>query len=357
MPGTAVAELKHSMPAGFRRQGRRPECGKGNFVISRRRWLLLVGAVGLGVSGVARGLVDHVRIGLLRFGDRASGEPYLAAFRQGLRDLGYVEGRNLTLDLRFADGKAELLPSLAGKLVKLGVDIIVTTDTPTALAAQKATRSIPIVLATAADPVGNGLVASLAHPGGNITGLSNIASDVSSKNVELLAAVVQPLSVLAILVNPENPSHSSIIRSVQAACAQRAISNLVVEADTPEKIANAFEAMKKAAAGGVLVAIDPFFSQQLNQIVGLALKYKLPSVGSPPVYAEKGLLMSYGQDIAENWRRAATYCDKILRGAKPGDLPVEQSTILKFVVNLKTARTLGLTVPQALLVRADEIIR
>lgn len=357
MPDTAVAESKDSMPASFRRPRCRLDCGKDNFAISRKRRLLLVGAVALGASGLARGVVGHVRIGLLRFGDRASGERYLAAFKQGLRDLGYVEGRNLTLDLRFADGKADLLPGLAGELVKLGVDIIVTTDTPTALAAQRATHSIPIVLATAADPVGNGLVASLAHPGGNITGLSNISSDVSSKNVEFLAAVVQPLSVLAILVNPENPSHSSIIKSVQAACAQRAISNVVVEADTPEKIGNAFEAMKKAAAGGVLVAIDPFFSQRISQIVGLALRYRLPSIASNPVYAEDGLLMCYGQDIADNYRRAATYCDKILRGAKPGDLPVEQSTILKFVVNLKTAQTLGLTVPQALLVRADEIIR
>ena len=357
MPGTAVAELKHPMSAGSRYQGHSPECGKGNFVISRRQWLLLIGAIGLGMSGVTHGRANHLRIGLLRFGDRASGERYLAAFEQGLGDLGYVEGRNLTLDLRFADGKSELLPSLAGELVKLGVDIIVTTDTPTALAAQKATHSIPIVLATAADPVGNGLVTSLAHPGGNITGLSNISSDLSSKHVELLAAVVQPLSLLALMVNPQNPSHQSITKSVQAACAQRGIKHLVVEADTPEKIESAFGAMKGASAAGVIIAIDPFFSQRMSQIVALTLKYKLPSIGSNPVYAEDGLLMCYGQDIADNYRRAATYVDKILKGAKPGDLPVEQSTILKFVVNLRTARALNLTIPQAVLLRADEQIQ
>ena len=326
------------------------------YFISRRSFCWTLAGL-LAVPGMAIAQTSHVRIGLLRNGDRASGEPYIAVFKQELSKFGYVEDQNLTLELRFADGKAELLPAFAEELLRLGVNIIVVADTPAALASQKATRSIPIVFATAADPVGNGLVASLAHPGGNITGLSNITSDISAKHVELLAAAIQRLPLLATMINPQNPSHRLIVTSVQAACAQRGIRNRVFEADTAEKITIAFQAMNEGGAKGVIVAIDSFFSQLRSQIIGLALKYKLPAIAAAPSWADRGLLMSYGQDIAENWRRAAVYCDKILRGAKPGDLPVEQSTKLEFVVNLKAANTIGLSIPETLLLRANRIIR
>ena len=320
----------------------------------------------IGVGSFATRIVSHaadpvypVHIGLLRLGDRASSANYLDAFRQGLRDLGYIEGKNLVLELRYADGDAERLPGLAVELVSLKVSIVVVSDTPSALAAQRATTTIPIVLATAADPVGSGLVPGLAHPGGNITGLSNITGDISSKHVELLAGVTPQLSLLALLANPANPSHRSISKSVEVACVQAGIKSLVLEADTPQRIDRAFYEMNERRVGGVIVAIDPFFAQRLSQIAELAFKYRLPSISGNPAWATQGegaLLMSYGQDIGENWRRAATYCDKILRGARPGDLPVEQSTSLIFVVNRRTAKRLGIVIPQSILMRADMVI-
>jgi putative ABC transport system substrate-binding protein len=239
---------------------------------------------------------------LLRFGDRASAADYFDAFNRGLRDLGYVEGKNLALELRYADGEADRLRGFAAELVKLKVNIIVTTDTPATLAAQRATSTIPIVFATAVDPVGSGLVTSLAHPGGNVTGLSNITNDISPKHVELLAAVVPRLSALALLANPANPSHQSISKSVEAACEQAGVKRLVLEADTPERIDRAFAEMNKRGVGAVIVALDPFFAQRIRQIAELALKYRLPSVSANPVWAEQSdpaLLMGYGQDIAD----------------------------------------------------------
>ena len=301
---------------------------------------------------------DLIQIGLLRLGNAASSERYLDALRQGLREHGYVEGRNLALRPRYADGKAERLAALATELVNLKVRIIVTTDTPATLAARQATTTIPIIFTTAADPVGTGLVVSLAHPGGNITGLSNMAGDISSKHVELLAAVVPRLSLIAVLTNPANPAHRSILNSVQAACGRAGIKGLPFEANTPEKIDDAFPAMAKDHVGAVIIALDPFFSQQRRQIADLLIKYRLPSIGSNADYvdSEPPMLMSYGQDVADHWRRAAAYCDKILKGAKPSDLPVEQSETLRLVIRLRAAKDLGITVPYSVLVRADRVI-
>jgi putative tryptophan/tyrosine transport system substrate-binding protein len=330
-------------------------------VITRRDVLILLGVGSFTAPIIARAIdpTYPVHIGLLRFGDRASAADYLDALKRGLRDLGYIEGKNLALELRYADGEVERLRGFAAELVKLKVSIIVTTDTPATLAAQRATTTIPIVFATAVDPVGSGLVRSLAHPGGNVTGLSNITNDITPKHVELLAAVVPRISALALLANPANPSHQSISKSVAGACEQAGVKGIVLEADAPEKIDRAFAEMNKRGVGAIIVALDPFFGQRIRQIAELALKYRLPSVSANPVWAsqsEVALLMGYGQNIADNWRRAATYCDKILRGAKPGNLPVEQSTSLVFVINQQTAKTLGIVIPQAILMRADKLI-
>lgn len=338
---------------------------RGTTIAKDRRRFFGVIAVGLLVhpltiarSTAALRSADPILIGLLRFGDRDSAKRYLEAFKEGLSEYGYVDGQNLELEQRYADGKIERLPLLAAELVKLKVRIIVTTDTPTTLAARQATAVIPIVFMTAADPVGTGLVRGLAHPGGNITGLSNLTGDISSKHVELLAAVVPKLSLVALLVNPANPSHRSIQKSVQTACAQVGIKSLTFEADTSEKIDSAFESLSRNHVGAVIVALDSFFSQQRRQIAGAAQKYRVPSISSNSDYVDSDvpMLMSYGQDIADHWRRAATYCDKILKGAKPGDLPVEQSETLSLVINLKVAKELGITVPYSVLVRASKVI-
>jgi putative ABC transport system substrate-binding protein len=282
----------------------------------------------------------------------------LEAFKQGLRGYGYVEGKNLILEARYADGKVDRLASLAAELVMLRVQIIVTTDTPATLAARQAAPTIPIVFTTAADPVGSGLVSSLAHPGGNITGLSNMAGDLSSKHVELLVAVVPGLSHVAVLTNSANLAHRSILNGVQGACERAGITCLPFEADTPSKIDSAFASMARNRAQAVIIALDTFFSQRRRQIAELALKYSIPTIAANPDYvdAEPPMLMSYGQNIADHWRRAASYCDKILKGAKPSDLPVEQSETLSLAINLRAARALGVTIPYSILVRADKVI-
>jgi len=326
-------------------------------IMGRRGFVRSLFVLPLLVSRVAQP-ADPIQIGLLRLGNAASSERYLEAFRQGLREHGYVEGKNLALRLRYADGSVERLAALAAELVKLDVRIIVTTDTPATIAARQATTTIPIVFTTSADPVGIGLVASLAHPGGNITGLSNLAADVSSKHVELLAAVVPRLSLIAVFTNPANPAHRLILSSVQAACDRAGIKSLPFGASTPEKIDDAFAAMAKNHVGAVIIGLDPFFSQQRRQIAELLIKYRLPSIASNADYvdSEPPMLMSYGQDVADHWRRAATYCDKILKGARPGDLPVEQSDTLRLVINVRAAKDLGITVPYSILLRTDRVI-
>jgi len=335
----------------------------GAFGLNRRTFVRT--AAGLLMSPLAKPHSAYaqspqtVRLGLLRLADRRSAERYLDALKEGLREYGYVEGKTLALEARYADGKVERLAPLAAELVRLRVPIIITTDTPATLAARQATATIAIVFTTAADPVGSGLVSSLAHPGGNTTGLSNIAGDLGSKHVELLAAVVPGLSQVAVLINPANPAHRSILNGARAACDHAGIISLPFEADTPSKIDGAFTSMVRNRAQAVIVALDSFFSQQRRQIAELALKYKIPTIAANADYveAEPPMLMSYGQDIADHWRRAAAYCDKILKGAKPGDLPVEQSETLSLVISLPAARALGVTVPYSILVRADRVIK
>ena len=277
-------------------------------------------------------------------------------FLEGMRERGYVEGKNLVIKWRYADGKPERLAGLATELANLKVDIIVTEGTAATSAAQKVTVAIPIVMANTSDPVGSGFVKSLAHPGGNITGPSSLTSDLTPKHLEMMQSMVPKLSRVALMVDPDNASHTARLKSVQAVAQPAGIKIVPVEARTPPEIEMAFSMMAHEKAGALIVASSSFFIQQRGQIGGLAANYRLPSISARREYVEAGFLMSYGQNPAENFRRAAAYVDKIFRGAKPGDLPIEQPTKFELFINGKTARALGLTIPQSLLISTDKVI-
>ena len=277
-------------------------------------------------------------------------------FLEGLRDLGYVEGRNMELEWRFADFHYERLPGLAEELVRLRVDVIVTVGTPGVRAAQRATKSIPIVVASFADPVAGGFARSLAHPSGNITGLSQMGEDVDGKRVELLSSVLPKSTRIAFLLNPDNPTSVRIIDGLNASLGQAGKGLLIVKARGIDEISEGISLMVKQRAGAFLVGDDTLLNSNSAWIAKLALQHKLPSLLNTAQGAEAGALMSFGTPYADMLRRAATIVDKILKGAKPGDLPIEQPTKFELVINLKTAKTLGLTFPQSVLVRADRVI-
>ena len=260
------------------------------------------------------------------------------------------------IEWRSAEGKAERLPELAAELVRLKVDVLATPGTTPSFAAQKATTTIPIVMMSLIDPVGAGLVKSLARPGGNSTGLSNMSAELGPKLLEMLRGMLPKVTRVAYLANPSNAGNSLGLKNVQGAAQKVGVKIQPVEVSTPQEIVNAFAVMARQNTGALIVPLDPLFQQQKNQIVELAAKQRLPSIGMYSEYVEAGGLMSYGQNIRENYRRAATYVDKIFKGANPGDLPVEQPTKFELVVNLKTARTLGIKVPQSILVQATKVI-
>lgn len=281
---------------------------------------------------------------------------YYGAFPVRMTELGYVEGTNLVIDWRFADGDYERLPGLASQLVQANVDVIMALGPPGALAAQKATTTIPIVFVVSSDPVSTGLVRTLAKPGGNITGLANLAGDLGSKHLELLLSMVPRVSRVGILTNPANPAHATMLKSVQSAAREPAVSIVPAAARTAREIESAFLALASERAGALIVALDPLFIQQGPQIAELAIKHRMPSIFANREYAEAGGLASYGQNQVEIYRRAAELVDKILRGARPGDLPVEQPTRLELVINGRTAKRLGVAIPPAVLIRADSVI-
>jgi len=328
--------------------------------IARRRLLIALGtgALSLPLASFAQQRDKVRRVGFLTplARPRALEFHRYGAFLKGMRELGYIEGKDLIVEWRFADGRYELLPSLARELVQLKVDVIVAAATPAARAAQQATNTIPIVLTTISDPVGLGFIKSLARPGGNITGLANLTSDISPKHLEMLHSIVPKLSRVAVLTNPSNQSHADTLTNLQAAAQKTTITVFPVQARTPQEIDAAFRAMVQQNAGAVIIVADAFFSQQVRQIADLSANFRLPSMSSFREDVEVGGLMSYGQNRAEIFRYAATYVDKILKGAKPGDLPVEQPTKLELVINRKTAKGLGLAIPKELLLRADEVI-
>jgi putative ABC transport system substrate-binding protein len=281
----------------------------------------------------------------------------MQAFRQGLRDTGYVEGRDVVIEWRPANGNYDLLPQLAADLVQSKVDVIVVSDTPSARAVKRATSTTPIVLTLVADPVGSGLVASLAHPGGNVTGLTIMTADLSAKRLQLLKETLPQVTRVAVLWNPEAPYHPKVIEELKAAAPALSIKLSFAGVRTPDQFAPALSTVIRAHVQVLYVVEDAFFSTQANTLVGLASQARLPVIYPSREYASKGALMFYGPNLTDQCRRAAGYVDKILKGAKPSDLPIEQPTQFELVVNLKTAKALGLTIPQSILLRADEVIQ
>ena len=328
---------------------------------TRRTFLIALGA---GVLAVPRGSLAQqqskvARVGFLYFGSRQSSldTGRYNAFVQGMRELGYVEGTNFIIEARFADGKNERLPALAAELVRLKVDVIVATGTPVYRALQHATTTIPVVLTVTSDPVGDGFAASMARPGGNMTGLSISAADLGPKLLELLKAAVPKLSRVAVLLQPENPAHPPRLKRIMSAAQKVGIQLVLAEAGTVQDIEREFAMMTKERANAVIILPDPFLLEESRLVAAQALKHRLPSASALRDYCEAGGLMSYGPNAVDNFRRAATYVDKILKGAKPGELPFEQPTRYYLVINRKTATALGLTIPQAQLRQADEVIQ
>jgi putative ABC transport system substrate-binding protein len=279
------------------------------------------------------------------------------AFLEGMRALGYIEGQNVVLESRGAAGQYERFPALAAELVRLPVDVLLAGGTPAALAAKDATTTLPIVIAGVGDPVGSGLVASLARPGGNVTGVSVLQPEVVGKQVEFLKAVIPTISRVAVLWNPAKAGHALNVREAEVAAQAVGVQPHLVEARGPEAFDRAFTAMSSAHAGALLVLGDPMFHQHLKQLAEIAATSRLPTVHNDREYVEAGGLLCYGASHPAMYRRVATYVDKILKGAKPGDLPVEQPTKFELVINLKTAQALGLTMPPSLLLLADEVIQ
>jgi putative ABC transport system substrate-binding protein len=327
-----------------------------------KRRKLIAGLGGVLLAGPAIAFAqskDKVwRVGILATRNRPAllDADAFGQFMRGMRELGYVEGKNLQVEFRWAEGKYERLSGLAAELVQLKVDVIVAAGAQDIDAARKATSTIPIVMATSPDPVVSGFAKTLAHPGGNITGLTNFTVDISPKLFEMLQSMVPKLSRLAVMMNPVNSSHAGVLQSVESAAQKAGVKVLPVEARSAVEIERAFSTMAQAKAGGVLVPRDGFYIQQLDQIAKLATKHRLPSISGYRQYVEAGGLMSYGQNAGESFRRAATYVDKILKGAKPGDLPIEQPTTFELYINGKTAKALGLTIPQSLRISADKVL-
>jgi len=296
------------------------------------------------------------RIGLLSPFSPSDTALWHQAFRQGLSDLGWVEGKNISIDYRYSEGRADRLPGLAADLVRLKVDIIVVSVTTDALAAKKATGTIPIVMASVGDPVASGLVASLAQPGGNITGLSQIAPELVGKRLELLKDIVPKLTRVAVLWRPEGDSSPLAWKESQLPAPKLGLQLHSMEVRSSDDLDKAFEDATRARVGALIVTPDPVLVRNLKRIAGLAAKNRLPSIFHLKEFADSGGLVAYGVHRSDMFRRAATYVDKILKGAKPADLPIEQPTKFELVINAKTAKALGLTIPPSLLQRADQII-
>jgi putative ABC transport system substrate-binding protein len=330
------------------------------FDMRRREFItLLGGAVSWPFAACAQQPAKVPRIGYLSLGS-ASGGFSLArdeAFRQGLSELGYVEGKNIIIEHRFAEGKFERLADLAAELVQLKVDLIVAAVTQASLAAKDATRTIPIVMAGVSDPLESGLVASLARPGANITGTSSMTAEVVGKSLELLKEAVPKISRVAVLWNPDNAVfQAQMLRETEVAAALLGVQLQTFGVRGPGELDRAFAAITRERVDALLVLADPILALHQAQIVDFAQKSRLPAMYGIKDYAAAGGLMTYAASMGDQFRRAATYVDKILKGAKPADLPVEQPTKFEFVINLKTAKALGLTIPLPLLGRADEVI-
>jgi putative ABC transport system substrate-binding protein len=298
------------------------------------------------------------RVGHLAVNSPSADRHLDETFKRTLRELGWVEGQNITIQYRSAEGKTDRLPEIAAELVRLNVDVILSTGgTPGAQAAKKATGTIPIVFTSSGDPVATGLVTSLARPGGNVTGLSRVGPDLAAKKVELFKEILPKISRVAFIWNPANPANALALRETEAAAREVRWQLQSVKVRGPHEFEAAFSALTKARAAAVIVQSDQSFRGKLLQLAELAIKNRLPTMLPQSEYVDAGGLMSYGENLAERYRRAAVFVDKIPKGAKPADIPVEQPTKFELVINLKTAKQIGLTMPPNVLVRADRVIR
>ena len=297
------------------------------------------------------------RIGSLYAGDPSTQSARIEAFRQGLRDLGYVEGKNIVVEYRYADGKPDRLPALAAELVRLKVDVIISGGASATRPAKEATTTIPIVMTNDPDPVRSGFVASLARPGGNVTGLSALTTELSGKRLELLKEIVPRLSRVAVLGFSNNPDNDQAVREVELAAGALRVQLHYLDVPGPSEIENVFRAAIKGRAEAVLLLAGSVFILQRKQIAVLAAKSRMPAMYPRNEYVEDGGLMSYATSLTDLSRRTATYVDKILKGAKPAELPVEQPTKFGLLINLKAAKQIGLTIPPNVLARADKVIK
>ena len=326
--------------------------------MNRRAFLgsLTGGLLAAPLAAGAQQATKVYRVGVLSVGTRPTSTTPFSSFHEGLHELGWVEGKNLIVESRYADFKQERLPNLAGELVQLEMDVIVTVGTPAAGAAKKATSTIPIVLSFAGDPVRAGLVASLARPGGNMTGLSMVASELYLKRLQILKEAVPPLKRVAVPYNPANASFRSATEGTLGAIHSLGLETDQIEVRSLDDLEVAFRTAKLAGADAVVLISDQVFFAARARMAGLALQHRLPSIAEGKEFVEAGALMSYAPNLSALAGRAAVFVDKILKGAKPGDLPMEQPTKFELVINLKTAKALGLTIPPSLLQRADQVI-
>jgi putative ABC transport system substrate-binding protein len=333
----------------------------GDRMNTRRRLLhaLMAGALAAPLASFAQQPVKIARIGFLSPASSAGDWGIrLQAFRDALRELGYVEGKNLQLEVRWGEGKLERLPALAAELVQLKVDVIVAASSPAVLAASQATRTIPIVMPTSSDPVGDGLVASLARPGGNITGLSQMAPELGEKRLQLLKEMFPKVShAMAVLWNPDYVGMRARFEQARVAAPAVGLTVRSVEVRDTRELDAAFEAIIREHPEALLLLVDPLTLSQRSRIVEFAAEQRLPAIYETRDFVDVGGLISYGPNGLELFRRAATYVDKILRGAKPADLPIEQPTKFELVINMRAANALGIKFPDSILLRADEVIR
>jgi len=328
-------------------------------VVSKRVFCFVLGAMitALSVSIEAQQPTKVPRIGFLTAGSPSTIPARIEALRQGLRELGYVEDKNIIIEWRFGEGKPDRLPALVAELVRLKVDVILSAGAAVTRPAKDATRTIPIVMAQDTDPVGNGFVASLARPGGNITGLSSYSAELNGKRVELLKEIVPKLSRLAVVGASTYPGNAQSLKETELAAGALKVQLQYLDVLDPRDIETALREANKGRADGVLLLQSAVLNSQRKQIADLAMKSRLPAIYYAPEFLDAGGLISYAASITDLYRRAATYVDKILKGAKPADLPVEQPTKFELVINLKTAKQIGLTIPPNVLARADRVIR
>ena len=335
----------------------RADRARGSLVLQRRHVLigaaaLLAAPLGAGAQPAAR----TARVGRLSPLSAETDAPFMNAFRQEFQELGWVEGRSFTLVTRFAEGRADRLPRLAASLVQDGVDVIVVGSNPGALAARKATSSVPIVMVTTGDPIGGGIVTSLAHPGGNLTGVTALGGALSAKRLEALKGAVPGIQRVSVLVNPIAPYTGPFMEERETVARDLGLKLRVLEAAKPDALEAAFATMARENTQAVMLLTDVMFITERRAIVAQAARHRLPAVYFDRQFVDVGGLMFYGASLVHMYRRAAVYVDKILKGARPADLPIEQPTMFELVVNLRTARTLGLKIPSAFLQRVDQVI-